>query len=102
MPFIELDFLLALIKNDDLLKEKAVAAYEKYKSSLWTTGFTIAELLLLSEEYGLDPEKLVIHTYRLVRVSWPNEQIALLAAHYMKEEGLTTFDALNAAFATDS
>ena len=78
MPFIELDFLLALIKNDDWLKEKAVAAYEKYKSSLWTTGFTIAELLLLSEEYGLDPEKLVIHTYRLVRVSWPNEQIAQL------------------------
>lgn len=98
MPFVESDFLLALVKDDDWLKGSALRAYEKYKGKLWTSGFTIAEVLLVSEQLKLDQENLIVHIYRIVEVNDLNEATALLIAHYMKN-GLTTFDAFHAAYA---
>jgi predicted nucleic acid-binding protein len=99
MPFVESDFFIAILKDSDWLKSKAAKAYEKYKGRLWTSPSVIAELLLISEEFGLDPENIIAHIYRLVDVKDLDEVIAVRAAHFMKEEKATAFDALHAAYA---
>ena len=99
MPFVESDFFIAIFKERDWLKSKSIKAYEKYKGQLWTSPSVIAELLLISEEFGLDPENIIAHVYQLVDVKDLDEVTAVRAAHFMKEEKVTPFDALHAAYA---
>ncbi len=101
MPYVDADFLLAIIKEKDWLKSKALKIYEEHKGNLWTSGHTIAEILLISEEMGLDPEKIIVHIYRIVNVHGLEETTALLVSHYLKEGKLTAFDAFHAAYAQD-
>ncbi len=97
MPFADADFLVALIKDDDWLKEKASTVYQKYKGTIWTSGFVIAEILLISKRLGLDVEIVVANIYRIVEVRGLDPGAALLAAHYIKENGANVFDAIHAA-----
>lgn len=99
IPFVDTDFLLALLKDEDWLKEKAKQVYQRYKETLWCSGYVIVELLLVSRRLNLDAEKLIQNTYRLVEVRGLDESIALLAAHYVKEKKANVFDALHAAYA---
>ncbi|MBI5051368.1 PIN domain-containing protein [Candidatus Micrarchaeota archaeon] len=98
MPFADSDFILAIIKDEDWLKEKATKVYARYKESLWTSGYTIVEILLISKRLNLDPERIVVHIYRLLKVKDLDERIALLAAHYIKEKKANVFDALHASY----
>ncbi len=99
IPFVDCDFLLALIKDSDWLKEKATKLYDKHNGSLWTSGYVIAELLLICKKFNLDPEVIVVNVYRTVEVRGLEETTALLAAHYIKEKKVNVFDALHAAHA---
>ncbi|MDO8553985.1 MAG: PIN domain-containing protein [Candidatus Micrarchaeota archaeon] len=99
MPFADTDFILALIKDDDWLKERATTTYDRYKDELWISPHVISELLLICKRLDLDPEKIIVHTYRLVKVRDLEEKTALLAAHYIKQKKINVFDALHAAYA---
>ncbi|HLC68266.1 MAG TPA: PIN domain-containing protein [Candidatus Bilamarchaeaceae archaeon] len=99
IPFADTDFLLALLKDTDWLKEKATTVYAKHKGKIWVSGYVITELLLVSKRLSLDTERIVADTYRLVEVRGLDESIALLAAHYIKNKKINIFDALHAAYA---
>ncbi len=94
MPYADSDFFLAILKPNDWLKEKALALYKLYKGNIWTSEWTIVELLLLSDRFKIDPEKLVIDILHIAEISG-NKETLLSTAHLMKENGVNTFDALH-------
>jgi len=57
--YVETDFLLALIKDDDWLGEAAESVYRERREELWTSGLTLIELLLVAYREGRDAERVV-------------------------------------------
>ena len=98
MTYADTDFFLALIKEKDWLKSKAEKLFEQYKGRLWTSMVTITEMMLLAERLELDPERIVVNVSQLTEVRGVDIRVLLLAAHFMKDYGLRTFDSLHAAF----
>lgn len=96
MPYADSDFFVALLKKDDWLSKNALSLLKKYAGEIWTSQWTVVEILLIAKEYALDPETIVLSISQLARVEG-SLQLLLLAAHYMKEYGFATFDALHAA-----
>lgn len=99
MTYADTDFFLALIKETDWLKARARSLLAAYRGHLWTSVVTIVELLLLAREFELDPEVIVLDSAEIAEIRGTDVKILLAAAHFMKEFGLHTFDALHAAFA---
>lgn len=93
MMYVESDYLLALIKDDDWLKENAEKVYSE-RDDLWTSRFTLLELLIVSYREDWDPVRIVSNVERLIEVRGDTEDIKA-AASYIKEEGFTPFDALH-------
>lgn len=100
MPYADSDFFLAILKKDDWLKEKAEKILKENRDKIWTSDWTVVELLMLAKEYGLDEEKLVFSMSTLSEIDGDINKL-LSAAHLMKEKGLTTFDALHASSVGD-
>lgn len=98
--YVETDFIVALAKDSDWLKENAEEALEDEDLELSTSILGYAEFLLLADRYDVDRVKAVSNLLELVPVE-PEEhsQAVLKAAKYQDEHGLTTFDALHAGLA---
>ena len=101
IPYADTDFFLALLKSDDWLKESATRIYRRHRESIWTSGWAIAELLLVAEEFKMDPERLVADIFEIAAVRDANKETLKGAAHLMKRHGMSTFDALHAASCGD-
>ena len=99
MTYADTDFFLALIKPTDWLKSPAKRLFEQYRDGLWTSVVTVIEMLLLSERMQLDPERIVMDVTEIAEVRGVDRTKLLLAAHFMRENKMHTFDALHAAFA---
>lgn len=91
--YVESDFILALLKEDDWLQENAEKIYED-EDRLWTSRYTLIELMVVSYREGWDCVNMVANTARLVDVEGDTEEIKA-AASYIEEEGFTPFDALH-------
>lgn len=91
--YVESDFLLALIKDNDWLKESAEEIYRN-NEELWTSRFTLIELLVVSYREDWNPVRIISNAARLVDIKQDTEDIKA-AASYMEEEGFTPFDALH-------
>ena len=50
--YAEPDFLLALITDDDWLGDAAEAVYQAHQDDLWTSRFTLIELLMVAYREG--------------------------------------------------
>lgn len=92
--YVETDFLLALIKDDDWLGTAAERVYDEYRAELWTSQFTLIELLLVAYREDRDAELVVSNAAQLVEVRG-DVQTVVAAATYVEEHGLTPFDALH-------
>lgn len=97
MIYADTDFFLALLKSEDWLKDKAVQIYKNYKGQLWTSGWTVVELLLIIERFEIDPERLIADIFSLVSIKDADKEKLSYAAHLMKKYNMSTFDALHAA-----
>ena len=84
MTYADTDFFLALMKERDWLKSRAAELLERYKDRLWTSVFTVVEMLLLSEAFKLDPERIVVNVSELAEVRGSDRKVLLRA--------LTLFD----------
>lgn len=95
MEYVETDFLLALAKESDWLKEEAETALEEREVA--TSVLAYAEFLLIAEKYDIDRVQAVSNLLELVPVL-PKEhsQAVLKAVQYQDEHGMTNFDALHA------
>ncbi|AWB28509.1 PIN domain-containing protein [Halococcoides cellulosivorans] len=95
--FVETDFLLALVKDSDWLKDQAEAQLEEH--DVVTSTYSYLELLLISGRHEFDFTKLVSNMLDVVPVETEEErQIVLKAVNYF-EDGMTAFDAFHAATA---
>lgn len=92
--YAETDLLLALVKDDDWLGEAAEAVYEEHRDELWTSRFTLLEMLLVAYREDLDAERVVVNAAQLVEVRGDVETVVAAATH-VEEAGLTPFDALH-------
>lgn len=95
--YVETDFLLALVKDSDWLKDRAEEHLKE--RDVVTSTYSYLELLLISERQEFDFTKLVSNMLDIVPVETEEErQIVLKAVNYF-EDGMTAFDAFHAATA---
>lgn len=92
--YAETDFLLALIKDEDWLGVAAEAVYQNHRDGLWTSQFTLIELLLVAYREGRDTERVVTNAASLVEVRGDVDTV-VAAATYVEDHGFTPFDALH-------
>lgn len=96
--YVETDFLLALIKPEDWLSERATELYESHGEECWTSEFTLVELMLVAYREDLDVERTIANAKQLVEIRGDADAV-LAAASHVEENGLTPFDALHLALA---
>jgi predicted nucleic acid-binding protein len=95
--YVETDFLLALAKDTDWLKDRVETFLAE--EDVVTSPYAYLEVLLVRERNEFDYITLVANLLELVPVGSDEErQIVLKAVNYF-ENGMTAFDAFHAATA---
>jgi len=95
--YVETDFLLALAKDADWLKDRAERFLDE--EEVVTSPYAYLELLLIRERHEFDYITLVANLLELVPVDTDaDRQLVLKAVNYF-ENGMTAFDAFHAATA---
>ncbi|WP_430506360.1 PIN domain-containing protein [Haloparvum sp. PAK95] len=92
--YVETDFLLALIKDEDWLGDAAETVYREHQAELWTSKFTLIELLLVAYREDRNTERVVTNTADLIEVRGDVDSV-VAAATYVEDHGFTPFDALH-------
>lgn len=92
--YVETDFILALIKDDDWLQDRAEAIYAERGDELWTNRDTLIELMMVAYREGWNVERVVADTNALFEVTGDTDSV-LAAASHVQEHGFTPFDALH-------
>jgi len=95
--FVETDFLLATVKDDDWLHERAEDVLAERE--VVTSPFAYLELLILLERHQFDYIRLFANLLDVVSVGDENEQQVVLKAVSYVEDGMTPFDSFHAATA---
>lgn len=92
--YAETDFLLALIKDEDWLGEAAENIYRDHEDDLWTSQFTLIELLMVAYREGRDTESVIANAAALLEVRGDVDTV-VAAATYIEDHGFTPFEALH-------
>ncbi|XGI84061.1 PIN domain-containing protein [Halorutilales archaeon Cl-col2-1] len=95
--YVETDFLIALVKDDDWLQERAEEALEE--RDVVTSPFSYLELLIIRERHEYDYVRLFSNLLEVVPAGSDDENQAVLKAIDYYEKGMTPFDAFHAAIA---
>ncbi len=99
--YVETDFLIALVKNDDWLQESALHELEE-RDDIHTSILAYAEVLVLfydrdDSEYKIDAPRAIANLLELVPIEpETHEDAVLAAATFLDEYEMTPFDALHA------
>lgn len=99
--YVETDFLTALVKDEDWLRESALRALEE-RDDVRTSILAYAEVLVLFYDrdetaYEIDAPRAITNLLELVPiVPQEHEDAVLAAAAFLDEYHLTPFDALHA------
>ncbi|WP_053947367.1 PIN domain-containing protein [Halolamina sediminis] len=92
--YAETDFLLALLKDEDWLGDAAESVYREYRDELWTSQFTLIELLLVAYREERDTAQIVTNAAELIEVRGDVDTV-VAAATYVEAHDFTPFDALH-------
>lgn len=92
--YADTDFLLALLEDDDWPGAAAETVYREHRDELWTSQFTLIELLLVAYREDLDPERVVTNAAALLEVRGDVDSV-VAAATYVADHGLTPFDSIH-------
>ncbi|WP_416840434.1 type II toxin-antitoxin system VapC family toxin [Haloferax sp. DFSO52] len=92
--YAETDFILALIKDEDWLGDAAEEVYRDHRDELWTSQFTLIELLMVAYREERDTERVVTNAAALLEVRGDVDTV-VTAATYVEDHGFTPFDALH-------
>jgi predicted nucleic acid-binding protein len=105
--YVETDFLTALVKDEDWLRESALRALDE-REDLHTSILAYAEVLVLfydreQADYEIDAPRAIANLLELVPITPPEHEDAVLAAAaFIEEYQLTPFDALHAGVVATS
>ena len=93
MPYADTDFFLALVKDKDWLKARAGDLLAAYSDQLWTSLFTLIEILLVADRYKLAVALQRVEPDGLSRISYQElEQRALCCAARLSAIGIKRGD----------
>jgi predicted nucleic acid-binding protein len=95
MVYVDTDFFVALVKEDDWLQENAENILEEHKTEIETSLPTFIELCLLAEDHDWQLEKAFTNILEIAEVDF-EEKVAYQALEYI-DQGLNVFDAFQAA-----
>ena len=98
MVYADTDFIVALTKESDWLKDPAEALLAKYRGEIWISPATLIELMLLSVRMNLDPVQAVRDALQVGKLLEGNPDTFVLAATHVKAKRAGVFDALHAAY----
>ncbi len=98
--YADLDFWLALLKDDDWLRDRAEALLAAHEGELEVSMATFIELFLVEERFAFDRERAVTAMLELATYSGDPDVLYQASAHI--DDGLTTFDAFHAALSGGS
>lgn len=101
MAYVDADFLLALLKKNDWLNERAMALKTRHSGKLTTSIAALLEVLLVGRRHGIPAGELVEGTFKILHVRDIAFEDAMQAAHYIDEEHLSIFDAFHAVLSGD-
>lgn len=93
--YADLDFWLALLKDDDWLGARAEQLLAAHEGDLEVSIATFIELFLVEERFTFDRDRAVTAILELASYDG-NPDIIYQASAYI-DDGLTTFDAFHAA-----
>jgi predicted nucleic acid-binding protein len=102
--YVETDFLTALLKDEDWLRESAIRALED-RDDIYTSILAYAEVLVLfydreQSEYEIDAPRAIANLLEVVPIQpAEHEEAVLAAATFLEEYQMTPFDALHAGMA---
>jgi len=98
--YADLDFWLALLKDDDWLSERAESLLDEHHDALEVSLVTFIELFLVEERFSFDRERAV--TAILELATYEGDPTVVYQASENIDEGLHTFDAFHAALSGGS
>lgn len=98
--YADVDFWIALLKDDDWLAERARRRLDEFSGELEVSLATFIELFLIEERFGFDREQAILAILELADAD-VNEDLLFQASEYV-DDGLHTFDAFHAALAGDA
>ena len=96
--YADLDFWLALLKDDDWLAARAERILDEHDGE-FTVPATFIELFLVEERFGFDRERAI--TAILELATFPGDPTVVYQASQNVESGLSPFDAFHAALAAE-
>ena len=99
--FADTDFILALIKESDWLKENALEILKKHKGKIKTSVSVMVELALLCKRLKMDTLETFANTLEIIKLNDADYAICMKAALYTDKHGLNVFDSFHAAFCGD-
>ena len=98
--YADLDFWLALLKDDDWLVDRAESLLDEHEDDLEVSLATFIELFLVEERFSFDRERAV--TAILELATYEGDPNVVYQASENIDEGLNTFDAFHAALSGGS
>ena len=98
--YADLDFWLALLKDDDWLADRAESLLDEHEDDLEVSLATFIELFLVEERFSFDRERAV--TAILELATYEGDPNVVYQASENIDEGLNTFDAFHAALSGGS
>lgn len=96
MVYADTDFWIALMKQDDWLKQNAEKILEEH-GSIEASLTTFIELCLILKRYQVDRRTAIAEILEIAEVEF-DDTVVFQALDYI-DEGLNTFDAFHAAHA---
>ena len=96
--FADTDFLLALIKDSDWLKEKAERIFKEQKDKITTSASVMIELALLCKRLKMEASVVFANVLELVDIDEETYNVSMRAAVYMEKYNSNVFDAFHAAY----
>lgn len=99
--FADADFILALIKKTDWLKNNAMNLLRNHRGKIRTSTSVMIEIALVCKRFGLDIPKAFANIFEVIKVDEETYSISMRAALYIEKYGLNVFDAFHAASCGD-
>ncbi len=96
--FADTDFILALIKDSDWLKDKANKVFEEYKEKIKTSISVMIEIALLCKKFNREVFRTFSDISEMIKIEEDAYNICLRASTYIDKDNLNVFDAFHAAY----
>ena len=96
--FADTDFLLALIKDSDWLKDKAAKILKQNRKKINTSVSVMIEVALICKRLKINAIEVFSNVFELINVDEETYAICMRAVLYIEKYGLNVFDAFHAAY----